>query len=768
MSRVFLIGHTGSMNRGCEAIVRSTVKLLNCNDITEIYLISYDKVYDSRLGVDKICYYLSYKEFSTYSLTRIFRGGIKKIFKNPLPLEKARLKSLLDIVEKDDVVMTIGGDTFCYGKPYSLYAQHKLVKAKGAKTILWSCSIEDKFIDDDMIKDFNNYDYIMPRETLSYNTLIKHGISDDKLIKMSDSAFCLDTKEVEKYKNINNVVGINVSTIVSENDAAYRSAIYLINYIITKTDMNVLLIPHVYDINMYDDYVHKKIKKDINNNRIDIVSDFYSCEELKYIISKCRFFIGGRTHATIAAYSTGVPTLALGYSVKSRGIAIDLFNTECGYTIINDSVKSETELTDAFINIVKNEKRIRNILANKMPDYKKSGIEAAKKVKSILNTEAINHKVYFSNISCSGCGTCSVKCPKKCITMQNDQHGFKYPVIDMDKCIKCDICRNICPIKNKPKTNNIMSSYAVFSKNEEIRKQSSSGGVFSELANQIILNGGVVFGAGFDEEFNVVHMSVDNKNDLIKLQGSKYVQSDLGDSFKEVKEYLDNKKWVLFSGTSCQIAGLRKFLGREYENLITVDFICHGVPSPFAWKTYLQQLKNRYSSEIKNISFRNKDYGWKVFSLKVEFIGGFVFTQKLTENWYMKSFLTDTIIRDSCTSCAFKGFNGVSDITLADFWGIESIINEDEYRNDKGVSAVMIRTAKGQELFNKIQNIIVKQVSVDDILKSNKSLLRSVKKNEISERFYNEISEKNYDKIVKKYYGNNVFAKVRRFLLKIL
>ena len=769
MSRVFLIGHTGSMNRGCEAIVRSTVKLLNSNDITELYLISYDRVYDSRLGVDKICYYLSYNKIPSYSLTRILKGGIKKIFKNPLPLEKARLKSLLDVVEKDDLVMTIGGDTFCYGKPYSLYAQHKLVKRKGAKTILWSCSIEDNLIDNDMIKDLNDYDYIMPREILSYNNLVKHGINKKKLIKMSDSAFNLDIKEVGKYKNLKNTVGINISPIVVKNDKAYKSVIYLIKYIITKTNMDVLLIPHVYDTNKQDDYIHKKIKAELNiNDKIDIVSDFYSCEEIKYIISKCRFFVGSRTHATIAAYSTKVPTLVLGYSVKSRGIATDLFETENGYVIMYDSVKSETELTNAFSNIVINENNIRSILSNKIPNYKKLGIEAAKKVKKLLKTEAINNKVYYSNISCSGCGTCAAKCPMRCITMQEDNHGFKYPVIDMNKCINCNICRNICPIKNKPETNNILSSYAVFSKNEKLRKQSSSGGVFSELAKLILSNGGVVFGAGFDKDYNVIHMSADNQDDLIKLRGSKYVQSNLADSFKEVKMYLEDKKQVLFSGTPCQIAGLKKFLGCEYDNLITVDFICHGVPSPLAWKTYIHQLKNKYSSEIKNINFRNKDSGWKVYSMKIEFCNGKIFKQKLTENAYMKSFLTDAIVRESCTSCAFKGISGVSDITLADFWGIEEIIIKDEYINDKGVSAVMIRSPKGKDLFAKIQDLEVRQVSIDDVLMNNKSLLNSAKKNEFSESFYEKISETAYDKTVNKYYGNYIFAKARRFLIKIL
>lgn len=769
MARVFLIGHTGSINRGCEAIVRSTVKLLNYNNVTEIYLISYDETYDRRLGVDKICYYLSYRSFSRYSPSRMLWGCIKKIFNNSVPIEKARLKPLLDIIEKDDIVMTIGGDTFCYGKPYYLYAQHELIKSKGAKTILWSCSIEDELIDDDMVRDFNLYDYIMPRESLSYDTLVKHGISKDKLIKMSDSAFNLDVKEVERYKNLNNVVGINISPIVVKNSEAYKSVINLINYITEKTNMKILLIPHVYDINVQDDYIHKKIKAEFpENNNIDIVSDFYSCEEIKYIISQCRFFVGARTHATIAAYSTEVPTLVLGYSVKSRGIASDLFGTYDGYAIMYDSIKNENELTNAFINIVKNEKEIRNILANDMPKYKETGFEAAKKVKNMLKTESKNNKVYYSNVSCSGCGACAVKCPKQCIIMKSDKHGFKYPEIDMSKCIKCDICRNTCPIQNKPDINNILSSYAVFSKNEDLRKQSSSGGVFGELSKYIISNGGVVFGVGFDKNFNVVHMSVDNQKDLIKLQGSKYVQSDLGDSFYKVKQYLDSKKLVLFSGTPCQIAGLRKFLGRKYDNLIAVDFICHGVPSPLAWQIYLHQLKNRYSSEIKNISFRNKDSGWKRYSLKIEFCSGIIFKQKLTENEYMKSFLTDTIIRESCTSCAFKGISGVSDITLADFWGIENVFNGDDYINDKGVSAVMIRTEKGQDIFDKIENVIVKQVSVKDILKSNKSLWKSAKKNELSERFYKEISEKEYDKAVKKYYGNNVLAKVRRILVKIL
>lgn len=390
MSKIFLLGHTGCVNRGCEAIVKSTIKLLKNSGLNDIYLCGMEEQYDRKFGIDKFCNYIPIKKLKKYSFKRIFFGILKKFFHIYEPMEKMKLKPVFDIMLPNDIVLIIGGDTYCYNNPTWLFAYNSIAKKKGAKTILWSCSIEKTLITDEMICDLKKYDYIFPREQISYNNLLECGIEKCKMLLMSDSAFNLDTNRVNKYENLVNAVGINVSPIVVANENAYKAICELIKYIVNETDMNVLLVPHVYDrsnmlnsINANDDGILMKIKNDINSEKVSLVEEEFNCEELKYIISKCRFFVGARTHSTIAAYSSEVPTLVLGYSVKSRGIAKDLFGTEDGYAIMYDSVNDEMVLKNAFINIMKLENKIRTEYSIKIPKYKKLGIDAAEFVKSL-------------------------------------------------------------------------------------------------------------------------------------------------------------------------------------------------------------------------------------------------------------------------------------------------------------------------------------------------------------------------------------------------
>lgn len=274
---------------------------------------------------------------------------------------------------------------------------------------------------------------------------------------------------------------------------------------------------------------------------------------------------------------------------------------------------------------------------------------------------------------CSGCHACMSVCPKFAITMQKDNEGFLYPIVDENKCIGCDLCDKSCQVLNPiTNENEPIVAYACNNLNDAVRMQSSSGGIFSLIAEWIISQNGVVFGAGFDDELNVVHMAVDNTNDLSKLRGSKYVQSVIGDSYIQTKELLDAGIKVLFSGTPCQIDGLLHFLRKDYDNLYTLDIVCHGVPSPKVWKKYLeyQEILNGSSlSKTKLPTFRSKEDGWIRFRSALFFENGNSYSMTHEKDLYMKAFLKNVSLRNSCFSCYSKSINRNSDITLADLWG---------------------------------------------------------------------------------------------------
>ena len=369
---------------------------------------------------------------------------------------------------------------------------------------------------------------------------------------------------------------------------------------------------------------------------------------------------------------------------------------------------------------------------------------------------------------CSGCSACSSACPENCITMQRDEEGFKYPVIEDKLCVNCGLCENVCPIiNNKTVCDEIKIAYAAVNTNDEIRLGSSSGGVFYAIAMAVIKNGGVIFGAKFDDEFSVIHDFTDSIEGLSNFQGSKYVQSDIGEMYIKAKVFLDEGKQVLFSGTPCQIGGLKSFLKTDYENLICQDIICHGVPSPMVWDKYLKFREQKASSKAKNIFFRNKDFGWKRFSIKFEFEKNSKYTQFLDKDPYMISFLKNASLRPSCFNCAFKTEDRQADITLADLWGVENIIPE--MNDNKGTSLVIVHSKKGKNLFKELSDQI-KYFEVDfkNAISYNSPMIKSVPKNNIRDAFLKEIMEKPFDKIVKKYLGESFFSKTKKVVKRCI
>ncbi len=350
--------------------------------------------------------------------------------------------------------------------------------------------------------------------------------------------------------------------------------------------------------------------------------------------------------------------------------------------------------------------------------------------------------------NCTGCSACAAACPRKCIEMREDQEGFLYPKIDAAQCVRCGVCEQVCPVLSE-KPGQIPDAYATVNLNEETLSQSSSGGIFSLLASSILDKGGVVFGAALTSDGRVAHTAVHTPENLSALRGSKYVQSDIGNTYREAKDLLEKGVPVYFSGTPCQIAGLLKFLKRDYPHLLTQDLVCHGVPSPLVFRKYMEYQKENHGAAPKSVLFRKKHPTIKPYALAITFENGSVYESAPGADPYMKAFLRNVSLRPSCYDCRFKSAGRVSDITLADYWGIDKV--HPEFSSEDGVSLVFLHSEKGKRAFAKLEGRVrAIRSNAQEAIAHNPSAVESSKCPAGRGRFFRALSRKSFPEAVEK------------------
>lgn len=366
---------------------------------------------------------------------------------------------------------------------------------------------------------------------------------------------------------------------------------------------------------------------------------------------------------------------------------------------------------------------------------------------------------------CTGCTACMAVCALDAIVMKPDGEGFLYPEVDADRCVNCGKCHRVCPVDKDPTKEASDKAFYATAKDDRLRQQSSSGGVFSLLAGKILDDGGVVFGCAMTMDCGSAHhIGVDSGDELWQLRGSKYVQSALENTLHEAKAALAQGKTVLFSGTPCQIGGVKAYLG-DTEKLLTMDVICHGAPSPMVWKDYLRALEKEYDSKAVQVRFRDKAEGWQRYSLVVEFENGKVYRKDVTQDLYLRGFVEDLYLRPSCHGCVFKGENYKSDLTVGDFWGAARV--KPELQGIAGISLLIPHTPKGQKVIGELNHCTLEEIPVDAALKSNPSYYRPVKPSPFRERVISQIAIRGTGKTLHKYCGDSFGAKIRKKLSKL-
>ena len=377
---------------------------------------------------------------------------------------------------------------------------------------------------------------------------------------------------------------------------------------------------------------------------------------------------------------------------------------------------------------------------------------------------------------CSGCSACYASCGRGAISMVADGEGFLQPVIDEAKCVNCGLCEKSCPVLAKLPSRTPIAVYAARAKDDELRMKSSSGGVFSLLARAVIAEGGIVFGAGFDHnDWHVMHKPAENEEELEDLRGSKYVQSEMGDVFRRVKDELARNRKVLFSGTPCQIAGLGLFLGKQYDNLLLVDVVCHAAPSPLAWKRYLEKRLSAVDecdlSSIKGISFRHKYNGWKKFSQSLCFSNGKEHLEDLTKDTFLRGFLSELYNRPSCHNCHCRKLKSGADLTIADYWRVHEKLSEMD--DDRGTSLILVNTVKGEYAFKSVEEMTDAVASdYEDAIRVNPSIVKSSSPSKKRSLFFKAVHKSDFDRLVLRLLRRPIWRRagslVKRMLKKAL
>ena len=370
---------------------------------------------------------------------------------------------------------------------------------------------------------------------------------------------------------------------------------------------------------------------------------------------------------------------------------------------------------------------------------------------------------------CTGCNACVQKCPRNCITLEENQYGFVYPKVDETNCISCNLCNNVCHLQNYNQLQeNTPSAYAAVNKENSIVLKSTSGGVFSAIAEKILSDSGVVYGCAFNDELKPQHMRVDNIEQLNLLYGSKYIQSDIGNCYIDILKDLNEKRTVFFTGTPCQVSGLKTFLGKDYDNLFTADLVCHGVPSYAYFRKFIKWYEEKYNCKVTDYSFRSKDNaGWSLAGTCTIEKNSKKTNKKVFyfDNYYYHYFLNGDIYRDSCYDCKYANIYRPGDFTLGDFWGIEKI--KLDFNIENGCSLLLVNSPKGKELLKKI-NIVFQEMPLDLALQNNEQLhtpcKQSQNRNEILDEYCIYTAAQIQRNYFKRYRKKIVLAKIKYFV----
>lgn len=347
---------------------------------------------------------------------------------------------------------------------------------------------------------------------------------------------------------------------------------------------------------------------------------------------------------------------------------------------------------------------------------------------------------------CCGCTACFNICPRDAILMKPDEEGFLYPIIEKSRCINCGLCEKVCPILHKEKKSEEKTEgYIVRYKNADVVRESTSGGAFTAFAEPIIKQGGCVYGAGYDAHMKVVCKSVNSLDGLSEMRGSKFVQSDLGTVFTDIRRKLEDGIIILFTGTPCQIEGLHHFLRHSYDNLICIDFVCRGVPSPELWNNYVTMMERKYESPIVGAKFKNKTYGYHASTMKIEFSDGQIYYTSGRTDPFMRAFVNEMASRPCCSECAFKGVERKSDITIFDCYNYSAVTKKKD--DDQGYTSMLIHSQKGHDFFLSVKNQLrVTKSDVDDMIRYNGIMAcYSAKENPNRDEFYKLLKKHEID-----------------------
>lgn len=368
--------------------------------------------------------------------------------------------------------------------------------------------------------------------------------------------------------------------------------------------------------------------------------------------------------------------------------------------------------------------------------------------------------------NCCGCFACSSVCPKQCIQMVEDEEGFIYPEVNKDICVDCHLCEKVCPIINvEDDTPRTQRAFLLQHKDAQILKESTSGGAFTAIATWVIKHGGVVFGAAYDKDFQVTHQYVEKVEDLRIFRNSKYVQSNVGNAYSAALDYLKGNRIVCFSGTPCQLEGLMRFIRKTYDNLITVDVMCHAITSPKLFRSYVEMKKNELNVTPENIVFRDKKpYGYQYSSMSIYSGGKQVYHEGVDNDVYLRSFFTNMNVRPSCYDCKFKKRYHLTDFTLWDCFMVYKF--DKSLDNDKGVTRILANTDKASRILDEIRDqAVIVELNADEAVAGVKEMKSSVRLNERRYALFKDIEDKKDGKRVwNKYYPTTIRTKFEKIM----